>query len=192
MARTTNNSNQASGSASAADLALDPYYIHPSENPTTVCVSPQLEGENNYHGWIKRMQHVLATKNKFRFVDGSIPIPREDDLNFIASERCNNLVHSWLINSMKPQVAESVVYIENAMDVWKDLKERYLQGDRVRVATLYQEISNFKQGNARVYDYFTEMRAMWEELDQFRPIPQCTCPFMCVCAVLDLIVLKTK
>ncbi|GAU31058.1 hypothetical protein TSUD_214940 [Trifolium subterraneum] len=184
MARTTNNSNQASGSASASDLALDPYYIHPSENPTTVCVSPQLEGENNYHGWAKRMQRVLATKNKFRFVDGSIPIPREDDLNFIAWERCNNLVHSWLINSMKPQVAESVVYIENAMDVWKDLKERYLQGDRVRVSTLYQEISNFKQGNARVSDYFTEMRAMWEELDQFRPIPQCTCPFMCVCVAM--------
>ncbi|CAJ2658604.1 unnamed protein product [Trifolium pratense] len=63
-------------------------------------------------------------------------------------------------------------------DVWKDLKERCLQGDRVRVATLYQEISNFKQGNSRVSDYFTEMRAMWEELDQFRPIPQCTCPYM--------------
>ncbi|PNY16332.1 retrovirus-related Pol polyprotein from transposon TNT 1-94, partial [Trifolium pratense] len=67
---------------------------------------------------------------------------------------------------------------ENAVDVWKDLKERCLQGDRVRVATLYQEISNFKQGNSRVSDYFTEMCAMWEELDQFRPIPQCTCPYM--------------
>ncbi|MCI41998.1 flavonol sulfotransferase-like protein, partial [Trifolium medium] len=92
------------------------------------------------------MQRVLATKNKFRFVDGSFPIPDVDDLNYVAWERCNNLVHSWLINSMKPQVAESVVYIENAIDVWNDLKERYLQGDRVRVATLYQEISNFKQG----------------------------------------------
>ncbi|PNX76981.1 hypothetical protein L195_g032941 [Trifolium pratense] len=31
---------------------------------------------------------------------------------------------------MKPQVAESVVYIENVVDVWNDLKERYLQAMR--------------------------------------------------------------
>jgi hypothetical protein len=32
------------------------------------------------------MRRALATKNKFKFVDGSIEFPREDDLNFAAWE----------------------------------------------------------------------------------------------------------
>ncbi|MCI48809.1 hypothetical protein A2U01_0070052, partial [Trifolium medium] len=28
------------------------------------------------------------------------------------------------------------------------------------------------------------MRALWEELDQFRPLPRCTCPRQCVCAAM--------
>ncbi|XP_058776229.1 uncharacterized protein LOC131650541 [Vicia villosa] len=85
---------------------------------------------------------------------------------------------------MKPQITESVVFIENAVDVWNDLKERYLQGDIIRVAALYQDLSNFKQGNLKVSEYFTEMRALWEEIDQFRPMPQCTCPRPCVFAAM--------
>lgn len=105
-------------------------------------MTPLLEGESNYHGWEKRMQRVISTKKKFKFVNGSIPIPREDDLNYVMWERCNNLVHSWLINSIKPQIVESVFYIEHVVDIWNNLKECYLQGDRVRVVALHQNISN--------------------------------------------------
>jgi hypothetical protein len=65
--------------------SLDPYYVHPSESPTTVCVTPALNREN-YHGWALKMRRALATKNKFKFVDGSIEVPREDDMNFAAWE----------------------------------------------------------------------------------------------------------
>jgi hypothetical protein len=41
-----NNNNQ--------DQALDPYYVHPSENSSTVTVTPQLTGEN-YHAWSMKM-----------------------------------------------------------------------------------------------------------------------------------------
>lgn len=57
------------------------------------------------------------------------------------------------------------------MDVWNDLKKRYMQGDRVRVATLYQDISNFKKKDLKIPEYFIEMCAMREELDQFKPMP---------------------
>jgi hypothetical protein len=112
MVRNNNNNNQ--------DQALDPYYVHPSENSSTVTVTPQLTGEN-YHSWSMKMRRALAMKNKFKFVDGSIPIPEEDDLLYAAWERCNNLVHTWIINSISPSIAQSVVFIENAVDMWNDL-----------------------------------------------------------------------
>jgi len=41
-----------------------------------------------------KMRRALTMKNKFKFVDGSIPIPDDDDddLNWSAWQRCNNLV----------------------------------------------------------------------------------------------------
>lgn len=176
MVRGNNNQNQVQDT-------LDPYYVHPSENPTTVCVTPPLTGDN-YHAWALKMRRALATKNKFKFVDGSIEVPREEDLNFAAWERCNNLVHSWIVNSTAPSVAESIVFIENAIDVWNDLKDRYMRGDRIRVAQLQQEIANLKQGNRKVTEYFIELRGLWEELEQYRPMPQCNCPIPCSCVAI--------
>lgn len=57
-----------------------------------------------------------------------------------------------------------MVYIENVADMWSDLKEKYLQGYRVRVTNMYQNISNFKQEVVKVLEYFTEIHAR-EELD---------------------------
>jgi len=52
-----------------------------------------------------KMRRALAMKNKYRFVDGSIPIPDVDDLNRLAWERCNNLVYTWIINFIAPLIA---------------------------------------------------------------------------------------
>lgn len=177
MVRNNNNNNQDNSQT------LDPYYVHPSENPTTVCVSPALSGEN-YHAWALKMRRALATKNKFKFVDGSIEVPKVGDLNFEAWERCNNLVHSWIVNSITPSIAESVIFIDHAIDVWKDLKDRFMRGDKIRVAQLQQEIANVKQGNRKVTEYFTELRGLWEELEQYRPMPNCTCPLPCSCVAM--------
>lgn len=108
-----NNNNNNNNNGGNQDVELDPYDIHLSKNPTTVCVTPQLEWDSNYHGMTKRMQRVLAANNKFRFLNDSISISKAGDLNYVAWERCNNLIHSWLINYMKPYIAKSVVYIKN-------------------------------------------------------------------------------
>jgi hypothetical protein len=54
--------------------------------------------------------HTHTTKNKFRLVDVSIEIPKAGDLNFAMWESCNNLVHSRIVNSKTPFVAESIIF----------------------------------------------------------------------------------
>lgn len=58
-----------------------------------------------------------------------------------------------------------MLYIKHTEDVLNDLKERYLQGDKICVTALYQDVSKFKQGELKVSKNFTEMHALWEELD---------------------------
>lgn len=111
-------------------------------------------------------------------------IPDEDDLNRNAWERCNQLVHSWIINSVSPQIAQTLVFHENAIDAWNELKERFAKADRIRIASLRSKINNLKQGSKTVLEYFTEMKTLWEELNSHRPMPHCTCPHPCGCAAM--------
>ncbi|KAI5404665.1 hypothetical protein KIW84_051720 [Lathyrus oleraceus] len=139
----TGNNNNNNGGFQSGDETLTPYNIHPSENPTIMCVTPQLEAESNYHGWQKECSEFLPPRTNLK----------------------------------------SVLYIEHMVAIWNDLKERYLQGDKVRVAALYQDILNFKQRELKVSDFFTEICDMWEELEQFKPMPQCTCHIARTCVV---------
>jgi hypothetical protein len=82
------------------------------------------------------MQRALGAKNKLVFINGSVPIPDLEDLKRDAWERCNHLIHSWLINSVSPRIAQALVFHENAIDVWEELKERFAKVDRIRIASL--------------------------------------------------------
>lgn len=63
---------------------------------------------------------------------------------------------------MKPQIIESIMFIESVVDVWNDLKDRYFPGDIIHVLSLYQDILNFKQGGLKVFEYFTKIIALGE------------------------------
>lgn len=91
------------------------------------------------------MCRALGGKMKYDFVDGSIPVPTDLDPLFRAWSRCNMLVHSWIMNSVTESIGQSIVFIENAVDVWNDLKERFSLGDLVHVSESQQEIYALKQ-----------------------------------------------
>jgi hypothetical protein len=85
----------------------------------------------------RSMRRALGAKLKFEFLDGSIPAPIDAfDPTYRSWNRCNMLIHSWIMNSVDPSIAQSIVFMENASDVWLDLKERFSQGDLVRVSEL--------------------------------------------------------
>lgn len=82
------------------------------------------------------MKKVLIGKGKYRFVDGSLLIPGRFDPSYDVWEHYNDIVHSWIINSISPSIAESVMFMENASNFWKDLRARFSQGNRVRIVEL--------------------------------------------------------
>nr|KYP56537.1 hypothetical protein KK1_002778 [Cajanus cajan] len=130
------------------------------------------------------MKRALISKNKFKFIDETIEIPNIRDPNYEAWDQCNNLIHSWILGSLSPSIAHNVIYIENAIEVWNDLKERFSQGDLIRIAKLQQELHNLRQGTLNVSEYFTELKSLWEELEYYRPTPQCTCLVTCMCITI--------
>ncbi|XP_045805721.1 uncharacterized protein LOC123898751 [Trifolium pratense] len=131
------------------------------------------------------MRHALGGKLKLEFVDGTIPIPEDQfDPSFCAWNRCNMLVHSWIMNSVSESIAQSIVFIENAIDVWNDLKERFSQADLIRIAELQQELHALKQDSHTVNEFYSDLKLIWEELEIYLPMPNCSCRNCCTCEAM--------
>jgi len=137
------------------------FYIHPSEGPNFFLVTPPLDG-SKYLTWSRSMIRAFGAKNKLKFIDGSMEIPDKDDLNRSAWERCNHLIQSWIINSVSPQIAQTLVFHENAIDAWLNLKEPFSKADTIRIATLRSKIHNLKQGSKLVLDYDGWIRQVYQ------------------------------
>ncbi|XP_061373353.1 uncharacterized protein LOC133315692 [Gastrolobium bilobum] len=149
-------------------------YLHPNENPSMALVAPPLNGRN-YHTWLFAMKMALLSKIKLCFMNGDFPVPDASDPLFPAWERCNTMVLSWIHRSMDESISRSILWIEHAFDVWRDLSERFSQSDVFRVADLQEEIHRLQQGSRNVGKYFTEMKTLWDELDNLNPLPKCYC-----------------
>ncbi|XP_050214280.1 uncharacterized protein LOC126665505 [Mercurialis annua] len=164
------------------ESVLSPYFLHPGENPSLVLVSSLLT-EENYHQWCRAMRKALLSKNKFKFVNGTIPVPHKDDTTYEAWERCNNMVTSWLSRAVSPSISHSISCLDNAVDVWNDLQDRFSQGDSARLGDLLEEAYAFHQNNLSVTDYYTHLKTLWDEILSLRPLPSCTCEPKCNCGM---------
>ncbi|MCH87569.1 hypothetical protein A2U01_0008442, partial [Trifolium medium] len=161
-----------------------PYFVHPGDGPTSAVVQPLLTG-SNFQSWFRSMKRALGAKMKLEFVDGTLPMPEDDfDPAYRAWHRCNQLVSSWILNSVSSSIAQSVVFMENTIDIWNDLRERFSQGDLIRISELQQEIYAMKQGTRSVTDFYSDLKILWEELELYMPIPSCTCRQHCTCEAM--------
>ncbi|KAJ9554960.1 hypothetical protein OSB04_009574 [Centaurea solstitialis] len=155
--------NQGSIEPSKVDSS-SPYHIHPSDHPGLILISKTLNGDN-YSGWKRAMSLALNSKNKLGFVDGSFKQPKETDSDAFGSwSRCNDMVHSWIINTLDPEIADSVMYYSTAHDVWEDLRERFSQGNAPRIFEIQREIASIQQGQLSVSSYYTKLNSLWDEL----------------------------
>jgi hypothetical protein len=109
--------------ADFATNTTNPFYLHPSETPAVVLVTPLLEGTKNFQSWILSMRVALVCKNKLGFVDGTIPIPEKQDSHYNQWLRCNNMILAWLQRSCSPNVQKSIIFFRTASAAWKDLHD---------------------------------------------------------------------
>ncbi|CAH9128979.1 unnamed protein product [Cuscuta epithymum] len=161
----------------------NPYFLHPGENPAIVLVTPPLS-ENNYHQWKRDMVVALESKNKEKFIFGTLPCPPSSDPLSEAWKRCNRMVMSWLIRSMNPSIKQSVMWMDTASEIWKDIQERFSHADKFRIADLQDQIQTCKQGISTVSEYYTRLNILWKELELYRCNLLCTCATPCSCDLI--------
>ncbi|KAI9185188.1 hypothetical protein LWI28_005117 [Acer negundo] len=112
----------------------DPFFIHHSDNPIAILVSPKLSGDN-YNTWLQSISRALQAKNKLGCVDGTIT-PPTDLVEKSKWSRCDDLVASWVFNSVTPEIHGSFLYADSVHDIWRDLRDRFAQTNAPKIYQL--------------------------------------------------------
>lgn len=163
---------------SPVDDPASPYYLHPFEGPGLVLVSQPLSGDN-YSSWSRAFLVAISIKNKLGFLYGTISLP-DTPTPIIQNAwlRNNNLLFSWIYNSLSKDIQSSILYSTSAKIVWDELHTRFLQSNGPRQFQLRRDLSNLTQDHLSVTQYFTKMNSLWDELSHFRSscdCGNCTC-----------------
>ncbi|XP_057975954.1 uncharacterized protein LOC131163376 [Malania oleifera] len=127
----------------ANEYANNPYFLPGNENPGFVLTSQPLTSLENYTSWARSVFLALSSSNKFGFVNGSITELDPFSPLFNYWSRCNTTILSWLINSLSMELKASVMYTNNAKDLWFDLKDRHSQGNTPRLFELGKKNRSF-------------------------------------------------
>ncbi|XP_074290214.1 uncharacterized protein LOC141616946 [Silene latifolia] len=116
------------------------------------------------------------------FVEGTIKQPPkaetngEESLESVAWRQCNAMVKAWLRNVIDVKLHPSIAFLGTVPEIWKELKDRFATGNAPRVHQLKSELSDCKQTKDQsVVEYYTQLKALWDELATYSRIPQCTC-----------------
>ena len=152
------------GSSHEHDDPYGPYYLNHTDNSTSGAVAKVLDG-NNFHTWHNDFRMSLKLRNKLGFIDGSLPMPENDDSNSQrAWIKCNTLILSWLQHSVTPDIKSTIMYCETAQEAYERLRLRYAEPSDIRAFQLEQDLNAVVQNNMTVGEYFTKLNCLWEEL----------------------------
>ncbi|XP_060181475.1 uncharacterized protein LOC132611085 [Lycium barbarum] len=174
----TSQSSEGNSSSSAVMDSSSPYYLHLSDSPGMNIVNFVFDG-TGFAAWRRSIIISLSAKNKMSFIDGSAEIPSADTPEFKLWTRCNNMVISWLLNSLSKEIAESVIYSKSAKDLWTDLHDRFGQSNGAQLYHLQKSLTDLVQGTADVAGYFTRIKRIWDELDALSSEEICFCNCTC-------------
>ncbi|XP_015084230.1 uncharacterized protein LOC107027633 [Solanum pennellii] len=93
------------------------------------------------------------------------------------------MVTSWILNSLIKEVSDSVEYVNDSAELWKELEDRYDQTNGEKLYQIQKEINDLAQGILDITVYYTRIKKLWEELNTLNVKNHCSC--VCVCGAKD-------
>ncbi|XP_057982393.1 uncharacterized protein LOC131167614 [Malania oleifera] len=152
-----------------------PYFIGSSDGSGAMLITHTLD-YSNYYSWARSMKRALRIKNKLGFIDGTICEPSDPNDPLMEHWlRCNDIVITWMHNTMTVDIKSSITYAETAHQLWLELEQRFAQQNAPRIFEVKQGITNLKQDQDSVSIYFSKFKTLLDELLNYESIPNCTC-----------------
>ena len=75
----------------------------------------------------------------------------------------NNMVMSWLINSMNNNIGENFLLYETATEIWEAAKETYSSSDNMsELFGIESTLYDLRQGDLSVTQYYNTLTRHWQ------------------------------
>ncbi|KAH1222310.1 hypothetical protein GmHk_12G035501 [Glycine max] len=120
------------------------------------------------------MRMALHGKNKYEFVDGLIPEPTLGHSTHALWHRNDNIVSSWLLNSLSKEMQVNILHCSFAKAICDDLKERFEQRNGPLIFQLKHELITLQQGSMSISSFYSKLRSLWESLSELKPSHSCS------------------
>lgn len=150
------------------------YELNASDNPGNLITQVQLKGDN-YAEWAKAIRISLRARRKWGFLDGTSKEPGRDAPEMEDWWTVQSMIVSWILNTIEPTLRSTMTYVENAKDLWEDIKERFSVTNGPRIQQLKAELANCKQQGLSMSEYYGKLKTLWDELTNYEQILQCIC-----------------
>nr|XP_016484689.1 PREDICTED: uncharacterized protein LOC107805207 [Nicotiana tabacum] len=119
-----------------------PLYIHPSDSPGVTLIPVPFD-RIGYRSWRRSVLRALSVKHKLGFVNGDCRKPPPNSPQFCQWERSDDMVTSWILNSLSKKISDSVEYVK----LWRELEDRYDQTNGAKLYQIQKEINDLVQGS---------------------------------------------
>ncbi|XP_062086348.1 uncharacterized protein LOC133792456 [Humulus lupulus] len=117
----------------------------------------------------------IGAKNKFPFLDGSLPQSDTQNPLFYSQHPCNQMVMSWILHSIFQEIKSSIMFFDIATAMWSELNNRFDQGNGPRIFELRETLIALHQGDNSVTCYFANLKSIWDEMQKVKPRTPYTC-----------------
>ncbi|CAB4272952.1 unnamed protein product [Prunus armeniaca] len=125
-----------------------------------------LLNEFNYLPWSGAVTLALGGRSKLGFINGNFEAPDVSSPNYESWLCKDQLVMSWLLNSMEWKVAEIFSFYESSFHLWEAIKEMYgTQNNSTHVFQLKKDIASLQQEGKPFIQLLGSMKSMWNELE---------------------------
>lgn len=151
----------------------NPLFLHPSDGPLSISVA-KLQGVSDYRSWRRSFEIQLSSKRKLGFVNGSVTRNDADETQGQQWDTCNDLVISWIHGNVSENIKRSILFINSAHEIWKQLERRFQLSNGARKYKLNKELFTISQNKLKINEYYTAISSLWEEIDSMNLLPVVT------------------
>ncbi|XP_028795942.1 uncharacterized protein LOC114751436 [Neltuma alba] len=154
----------ASSSSTSSPMGTEPVSFAKTQQ---MIIAHKLNG-SNYLQWSQSVLMYLRGRRKEEYITGEAPQLKPGDSNYNTWFAENNLVMTWLCNSMTVEISEGYLLAKTAKEIWDAARRTYSAIDNTaalfHIKRLQREL---KQGSMTVTQYYTALTRLWQQLDMF-------------------------
>ncbi|GJW43204.1 cysteine-rich receptor-like protein kinase 8 [Tanacetum coccineum] len=121
-----------------------------SNNSKNNPFNDEINSNHPLYLWKRSLMIALNAKNKMKIITGEFVEPRVDSELRALWERNNDMLISWILNTVSEQIGNNLNFINSASKLWLELQEHYAQIDGHRIYQLSNDIVQLKQENSFV------------------------------------------